>query len=186
MKIVLMGNGKVGQKLSGQLAQEGHDVVVIDQKAEALAGLVNNVDVMCIEGSAVDYQVQMEAGVPTADLVIACTNSDEVNMLSCLLAKSHGASRTIARVRNPEYYEQLPYISEELGLSMAINPEMSAADAISRVLLFPAANSVEPFAKGNVELIELYLGENNPLVGLSLLEIGRKYRAKTLPLQPPS
>ena len=180
MKIVIIGSGKVGSKISQQLAVEGHDVVVIDNDPIKINELSNNQDVMCIEGNAVSFDVQQQAGVPDADLVIACTDSDEINMISCLLAKKHGAQRTIARVRNPEYYDQLPFIKEEMGLSMSINPEMMAADMISRVLLFPAANSVESFAGGNVELMEFVLSKNNPLVGMSLLDINSTFKVKVL------
>ena len=180
MKIVIIGSGKVGSKISQQLAIEGHDVVVIDNDPVKINELSNNQDVMCIEGNAVSFEVQQQAGVDEADLVIACTDSDEINMISSLLAKKHGAQRTIARVRNPEYYDQLPFIKEEMGLSMAINPEMMAADMISRVLLFPAANSVESFAGGNVELMEFVLSKNNPLVGMSLMDINSTFKVKVL------
>ncbi len=180
MKIVIIGSGKVGSKISQQLALEGHDVVVIDNDAAKINELSNNQDVMCIEGNAVSYDVQQQAGVGESDLVIACTDSDEINMISCLLAKKHGAQRTIARVRNPEYYDQLPFIKDEMGLSMAINPEMMAADMISRVLLFPAANSVESFAGGNVELMEFVIAQGNPLVGMSLMDINNTFRVKVL------
>lgn len=180
MKIVVMGCGKVGHKLVEQLSQEGHDVVAIDQDAESLESLANNEDVLCLEGNAISYEVQTEAGVPEADLVIACTDGDELNMLCCLLAKKRGAARTVARVRKPEYYEQLPYIQAEMGLSFAINPEWASADAVSRVLIFPAANSIELFANGRVELIGFPLEEGNPLVGRSLTEIGRRFSFQVL------
>lgn len=180
MKIIIIGSGKVGSKISQQLALEGHDVVVIDNDAVKINEMSNNQDVMCIEGNAVSFDVQQQAGVNDADLVIACTDSDEINMISCLLAKKHGAARTIARVRNPEYYDQLPFIKEEMGLSMALNPEMMAADMISRVLLFPAANSVESFAGGNVELMEFVLSASNPLVGMSLMDVNSTFKVKVL------
>lgn len=179
MKIIVIGKGKVGAKLSEQLVKEGYDVVVIDRNSDALES-ANNSDIICIEGNGAEYGVQMEAGISEADLVIACTSSDEINMLCCLLAKKHGAKRTIARVRNPEYYEQLPHIQEELGLSMAINPEMAAAAVISRVLLFPVANNVEPLAKGRVELIEFHVEGGNPLIGKALSEINRAYGFRLL------
>ena len=180
MKIVVIGHGKIGSKLAQQLVQEGHDIVVIDNDSAALQSVVNNEDLMCVEGNAVDYQVQMEAGIPESDLVIACTDGDELNMLCCLLAKKHGAARTIARVRNPQYYEQLPFIREEMGLSMAINPELEAANMITRVLSFPAANSIEPFAKGRVELIEFILEAGNPLIGETLAQVNQKYGLQVL------
>ena len=179
MKIIVIGKGKVGAKLSEQLVKEGYDVVVIDRNSDALES-ANNSDIICIEGNGAEYGVQMEAGISEADLVIACTSSDEINMLCCLLAKKHGAKRTIARVRNPEYYEQLPHIQEELGLSMAINPERAAAAVISRVLLFPVANNVEPLAKGRVELIEFHVEGGNPLIGKALSEINRAYGFRLL------
>ena len=180
MKIVIIGCGKVGTKIAQQLCREGHEITVIDRSAEALARVANNEEVLCVEGSAADYAVQQEAGVPSADLVITCTFSDEVNMIACLIAKRHGAKRAIARVRDPEYYMQLPFIRDELGLSMAINPELSTASVISRILLFPAANSIEPFASGRAQMIELIVGEGNPLTGRSLIEINRQYTVKIL------
>ncbi|MCJ7835448.1 Trk system potassium transporter TrkA [Cuneatibacter sp. NSJ-177] len=180
MKIIIMGSGKVGHKLVEQLAQEGHDIVVIDSNPAALQALVDTEDVMCVEGNAVDYQVQLEAGISEADLVIACTDGDELNMLCCLLARKHGAARTIARVRKPEYYDQLPFIREEMGLSFAINPERASANVISRVLIFPAATSIEPFAKGRVELMEFALDAGNALIGKSLVEINKRFSFRVL------
>ena len=180
MKIIIMGSGKVGHKLVEQLAQEGHDIVVIDSNPAALQALADTEDVMCVEGNAVDYQVQMEAGISEADLVIACMDGDELNMLCCLLARKHGAARTIARVRKPEYYDQLPFIREEMGLSFAINPERASANVISRVLLFPAATSIEPFAKGRVELMEFALDAGNALIGKSLVEINKRFSFRVL------
>ena len=180
MKIIIMGSGKVGHKLVEQLAQEGHDIVVIDSNPAALQALVDTEDVMCVEGNAVDYQVQLEAGISEADLVIACSDGDELNMLCCLLARKHGAARTIARVRKPEYYDQLPFIREEMGLSFAINPERASANVISRVLIFPAATSIEPFAKGRVELMEFALDAGNALIGKSLVEINKRFSFRVL------
>lgn len=180
MKIIIMGSGKVGHKLVEQLGQEGHDIVVIDSNPAALQSLADTEDVMCVEGNAIDYQVQQEAGISEADLVIACTDGDEMNMLCCLLARKHGAARTIARVRKPEYYDQLPFIREEMGLSFAINPERASADMIARVLIFPAATSIEPFAKGRVELMEFPLEQGNALIGKSLVEINQRFSFRIL------
>lgn len=180
MKIVIIGAGKVGHKLAQQLAKEDHDIVVIDIDPMATTGLANSEDVMCITGNAAEYDIQMEAGVKGSDLVIACTDSDELNMLCCLLCKNQGAAKTIARVRSPEYIKQIQYISDAMGLSMYINPEMEAALAISRVLIFPTANSVETFAKGKVELVEFTLDEKNPLVDMSLKKIHKTYSNNVL------
>lgn len=180
MHIVIIGAGKVGSQIASQLVLEGHDIVVIDNDMKVLSGIGSSEDILCIEGDAVSRPTLLEAEVNEADVVITCTNSDEINMLSCLLVKKLGAKRTIARVRNPEYYDQITYIKDDLGLSLSINPEMSAANAISRVLLFPAANNVETFSHGKVELVEFSLEKGNPLIGKSLIEISHAYNAKVL------
>ena len=153
MNIVIVGDGKVGSTLAEQLSAEGHDVTVIDNRAESLDQSMNLLDVNCVEGNGASYTVQMEAGVPKADLLIAATSGDELNILCCMVAKKLGAKHTIARVRNPEYQQQMIFLKDELGLSMAINPEMAAAGDISRMLRFSSALNVEPFAKGRVEIV---------------------------------
>lgn len=180
MKIVIVGGGKVGHLLSKKLSNEGNDVVVIDNDPEVLNRAGNEMDVICVEGNGADYRVQKDAGVETADILIAATAHDEVNMLCCLIAHKLGAKHTIARVRDPEYTAQLDFLKEELGLSMAINPEYASAEEISRLLRIPSALNVELFARGRVELIELLVDENNPLTGLSLLQVYKKYQIKLL------
>ncbi|MBE7042303.1 MAG: Trk system potassium transporter TrkA [Ruminococcaceae bacterium] len=180
MNIVIIGDGKVGSTLSSQLQKEGHDIVVIDNNQNALKNLINTQDVMCVEGNGALYEVQEEAGVPNADLVIACTSMDELNMLCCLLSKKLGAKKTIARVRDPQYFKQLNIMKEELGLSMGINPELAAATEISRIMLFPAAAKIELFAKGKVELVEFKLAAQSMLDGMSLSEVYKKYKVKVL------
>ena len=127
MKIVIIGDGKVGHKLTTQLSEENYDVVLIDQNEGKLKEAVNKLDIFCITGNGADVDVQRQADVPHADLVIACASTDELNMLSCLLAKRLGARHTIARVRNPIYYRQIDLLKEDLHLSMAVNPERAAA-----------------------------------------------------------
>lgn len=180
MNIVIIGDGKVGSTLSSQLQREGHDIVVIDNNQNALRNLINTQDVMCVEGNGALYDVQMEAGVPNSDLVIACTSMDELNMLCCLLAKKLGAKKTIARVRDPQYFRQLNVMKEELGLSMGINPELAAAYEIARIMLFPAATKIELFAKGKVELVEFKLAAQSMLDGMSLSEVYKKFKVKVL------
>lgn len=180
MHIVIIGAGKVGSQIASQLVSEGHDIVMIDNNPKSLAAVGSIEDILCVEGEAVSRATLKEADVGEADVVIACTNSDEINMLSCLLVRKMGAKRTIARVRNPVYFEQIDYIKDDLGLSLSINPERSAARAISRVLLFPAANNVETFSHGKVELVEFTLEKGNPLIGKSLMEISRVYKARVL------
>lgn len=180
MKIVIIGDGKVGHKLASQLSEEDYDIVLIDQNEDKLQNAVNQMDIICIHGNGADVEVQKEAGVPDADMVIACTSSDELNLLACLFAKRLGADHTIARVRNPVYFRQIDLLKEDLHLSMAINPELTAAAEISRVLLFPEASKVETFMKGRVELIEHVLREDSFLQDMSLAEIYQKYQIQIL------
>lgn len=168
MKIVIVGDGKVGQALTGRLAEEGHDLVVIDSSPEALRTSVEVHDVMGISGNGASYAVQKEAGVEDADLLIAATSGDELNLLCCLVAKKLGAQHTIARVRNPDYADQLVMMREDLGLSMTVNPEMAAATEIARMLRFPSALKLDSFARGMVELVEIKVKEGSPLLGQAL------------------
>ena len=144
MKVVIIGNGKVGSNLSAQLVSEGHDVTVVDTRASALEKSKNTQDILCIEGNGATAEVQLEAAVNKAGLLVATTPYDELNMLCCLIAKKLGAKKTISRVRNPEYFKQTELIREDLGLSMIINPERTTADEIFRVLVFPGV--LETFA----------------------------------------
>ncbi len=180
MKIVVIGNGKVGSNLSAALVAEGHDVTVVDCEEAHLRKTQNTLDVMCIEGNGATAEIQMEAGVNKAGLVIAATPYDELNILCCLIGKRLGAKKTISRVRNPEYYRQMHLIREDLGLSMVINPELSTADEISRVLIFPSAAKVEVFEKGRLELVEYRLPEVSALNDVSLQEMYKKVKTKFL------
>lgn len=180
MKIVIIGDGKVGHKLAVNLSEEDYDIVLIDQNEGRLKKAVNQMDIFCIPGNGVDVEILRQADVPHTDLVIACTSSDEMNMLSCLLAKRLGAKHTIARVRNPLYYKQIDLLKEDLHLSMAVNPELTAANEIARVIVFPEASKVETFMKGRVELIESTVQEDSRLIGLSLAEIYQKFQIQIL------
>lgn len=180
MKIVIIGDGKVGHKLTTQLSEEDYDIVLIDQNEGKLQAALNQLDIFCITGNGADVEVQKQADVPNADLVIACASSDEMNMLSCLLARKIGAKHTIARLRNPIYYRQIDLLKADLHLSMAVNPELAAANEVARILLFPEASKVETFMKGRVELVEMPVREGSQLVDLSLAEIYRKYKIKIL------
>lgn len=180
MNIVIIGDGKIGSTLAEQLLREGHDIVVVDNNAEVLENSISMQDIMCVEGNGALMEIQEEAGVKDADVVVACTSMDELNMLCCLMAKKLGAKKTIARVRNPEYYSQINLIKDDLGLSMYINPEFSAAAEISRLLIFPSAEKIELFAKGRVELVEHTVAEDNPICGYALKDIYKKYKIKML------
>jgi len=180
MKIVIVGNGKIGFSLSHQLSKEGHDIVIIDSKNSALRHSMDTQDVFCIEGNGVSKSVQIEAGVPNADLLIAVTSFDEINIICCLIAKKLGAKHTIARVRDPEYVRDLNFIRDELGLSMSINPELAAAQEIARILRFPSAMKVDFFANNKVELIEYRIGEQCPLAGKALYTLPGTFHVKIL------
>ena len=180
MNIVIVGDGKVGHALAEQLSSEGHDIVVIDNSPDRLKNSDTRLDVIAVQGNGVNYSVQLEAGVPKADLLVAATPSDECNMLCCLVAHKLGAKHTIARVRNPEYTQQLVLLREDLGLSMAVNPELATSKEISRILAFPSATKIETFCKGRVELCEFTIPKNSPLHGLVLSSLYGKYRLKVL------
>ena len=180
MKIVIIGDGKVGHKLTSQLSEEGYDIILIDQNEGKLQEALNQLDIYCITGNGVDIEVQKQADVPHADLVIACASTDELNMLSCLIAKRLGAKHTIARVRNPLYYRQIGILKEDLHLSMAVNPELAAANEVARILLFPATSKVETFMKGRVELVEVTLNEKSVIAGVPLSGLYKKYQIKML------
>lgn len=180
MKIVIIGDGKVGHKIATELSDENYDVVLIDQNQDRLANSSNTLDVLCIPGDGADVEVLKAADVQHADLAIACTSSDELNMLSCLFARRLGARHTIARVRNPIYFQQINILKEDLRLSMSVNPEMEAADEILRILSFSAATKVENFVKGEVELVEYPLKEGSPLDELALKNLYTKYQIKIL------
>ena len=180
MKIVIIGNGKIGSNLAALLVQEGHDITVVDCDETHLRKSQNTLDVMCIEGNGATAETQLEAGADKATLLIAATPYDEVNVLCCLIGKRLGTKKTISRVRMPEYYQQMHLIREDLGLSMVINPELSTADEIMRVLVFPSAAKVEVFGKGKLELVEYRLPDFPWLENITLVELYKKIKTKFL------
>ena len=172
MKIAIVGTGKVGSMLVHQLSGEDHDIVVIDNHPEVLKQNTERYDVMGLLGNGATVDVQREAGVDKADLLIATTNLDECNLLACLVAKNLGVRHTIARVRNPEYASQVDFLKNDLGLSMTINPEFEASAEISRVLRYPSALKVTPFARGRVEMVEFRLHEEKRFLTQKLAPLG--------------
>lgn len=180
MNIVIIGDGKVGHTLAVQLSEEKNSVTLIERKEERLRELVNELDVSCVVGDGANAQIQRAADVPNADLVIACTSTDEMNMFCCLIARRLGAKQTIARVRNPIYYDQVHLLKEDLKLSMAVNPELALAGEISRVLIFPSAAKIETFAKGRVEMVSVAFPEHTPIEGMTLSEMYRTHKVKML------
>ena len=179
MQIIVVGAGKVGTSLTAQLIRE-HRVTVIDQEPRLIENIINVYDVMGVCGNGASYEVQKEAEVGKADLLIATTSSDEINILACLVAKKLGVAHTIARIRNPEYEAQLRFMRGELGLTMSINPEKAAAHEIARVLRFPAAMKLESFSKGRLELVEYRLPEGSALDGVQLLDLYKNARSRVL------
>ena len=168
MNIIIVGCGKVGCTLVEALSIENHNIVVIDSRPEKVSALTDTVDVMGIVGNGVSHTTLKQAGIETADLLIAVTGSDEENLLCCVIAKKSGHCQTIARIRNPIYNEEKDFLQKEFGLSMIINPELTAANEISKVFQFPSAIRVDTFAKGRVELLHFKIGNNSPLCGLKL------------------
>jgi len=175
MKIIIIGNGKVGYALASQLSGEDHELVLIDRQADALQNADSMLDLMCLEGSGASIQTLREAGVRDADLAIAVTGSDELNIVCCLIAKRLGARHTVARIRSPEYYREANLLKSEIGMDMVINPEYAAAQEISRLLRVPTAFSVETFARGLVELIGFPVLETDGLADISLYEYNRHH-----------
>ena len=179
MKIIIVGAGKVGLAVAQHLAAE-HSVTVIDQNPALIDHVINVYDVMGVCGNGACADVQQEADVGRANLVIAAASSDEVNILICLVAKKLGVQHTIARIRNPEYEKQLRSMRSELGLSMASNPERATAREIARVLRFPNAMKLESFSKGRLELVEYRLAAGSPLDGVLLSDLYKNLRARVL------
>lgn len=180
MNIIIAGCGKVGYTLAVQLSREGHDITVIDQKADLVRHMADVADVRGIVGNGASYNIQKEAGIDEADLLIAVTNADEVNLLCCLIAKKAGDCKTIARVRNPVYHQEIGHIKGELGLSMVINPELAAAMEIARLLRFPSAIEINTFAKGRIELLRFRVEAQSPLAGRKLKDITELTRCEAL------
>ncbi len=172
MKIIIVGCGKVGSKLAEQLsAEKDNDIVVIDTCQSVISDTVGQFDVMGVVGSGVNIDILDEAGVENADLLIAVTDSDELNLMSCLMAKKKGNCQTIARVRKPEYSKSINLIKEDLGLAMIINPEQAAAREIARVLRLPSAIKIDTFAKGRVEILKFRVPEGCVLDNMKIMEI---------------
>lgn len=181
MKIIIVGCGKIGITVLQSLLNEGHNVVAMDSNAECIAETSGVYDAMCVVGNGTDSEALTEAGVAEAELFVAATGSDELNMLSCFLAKKLGAKHTIARIRTPEYNDKnLNFLKDQLELSMALNPDLLAAEEIYNMLRLPGAVNIETFSRRSFEMIELKLKPNSPLDGMKLTEIRKNYNAMFL------
>ncbi|MBQ7356705.1 MAG: Trk system potassium transporter TrkA [Clostridia bacterium] len=180
MKIIIVGCGRVGESLAAQLNEEGNDIVVVDQSAAKVKAVANKYDLLGVIGNGATHTTLTEAGIRTADLLIAVTGSDELNLLCCIMARRTSRCRTIARVKSPDYAADSDYLKHELGLAMVINPDYAAAKEIARVLNFPSAITIETFVKGRVELLKFRLPEGSALAGQSVKEAIVKYKSNVL------
>lgn len=172
LKIILVGCGKVGHTLAEQLSKEGHDITIVDTNERVIKDVTELLDVIGVCGNGASLHVLQEAGLDEADMVIAVTGSDELNLLCCIIARKAGGSlAAIARIRNPDYSDEVMYLRQQLGLSMIINPEMEAAREIARVISRPQALKINSFAKGQAELVRFQLPAGNRLCGMNLKEL---------------
>ena len=171
MNIIIVGDGKVGAALATQMSAEGHDVTIIDSNPQVLSDSAERLDIMAVIGNGASMDTLRSAGVERADVLVAATSRDELNLLTCLTAKKLGAKHTIARVRNPEYTDQLVSMQDELGLSMTVNPEQAAAQEAYQLLQFPSFLKRDSFAKGRVEIVSIPVGKDSKLVGIPLFKL---------------
>lgn len=180
LNIIIVGCGKVGRTLVEQLSNEGHDITIIDTNAKKVQEIANYYDIMGLAGNGASYTVQMEAGIENTDLIIAVTQSDELNLLCCTVAKQVGNCAAIARVRTPDYSKEVGYLREKLGLALIINPELEAAKEAARILYLPTALEVNSFAHGQAELIKIKIPQDNILAGMKIAQLGRTTSSEVL------
>ncbi len=180
MKIIVVGCGKTGTSLITSLTDEGHDVTVVDYNPDRLRAICNRNDIMGINGDGMNYNALLDAGLEDADVLISVTGSDEQNLLCSLFAKKKSKCSTIARVRNPIYLTEMNFIKEQIGLSLIINPELAAATEIARIIRFPSAIDINPFAKGKVELLTFRITEDSLLNGKNLIYVRSKIENEIL------
>ena len=180
MKIIIVGGGKVGYTLAQQLATEEHDITLVDNDAEVLAHADETVDIMCIKGNGASAEILKSADINETDILLAVTDSDELNMICCVIGKKLGAKHTVARVRNTDYSNEYKMLREELELDMVINPEMEAAAEIAQMIQFPSAADVETFANNLIELVEFRVLETDPIINIKLMELNKHLPSKVL------
>ena len=180
MKIVIIGLGTIGKTILKNLAGEGHTITIIDDDKRKIEDLIERYDVLGVVGNGASMDIQNEAGVKDSDLVIVLTQSDELNILACLVAKKVGAKNTIARVRNPDYCKQIEVMKDDLGIAMVVNPERETANEIFNIINLPSVNQIEQFAKGRVSLVEIVAEKGCSLIGETLISLGKKLTTKVL------
>ena len=184
MKIIIVGIGKLGEYLTRNLVKENNEITIIDNDYTTSKGLINNVDVNYVDGSGLDPNVLIEAGVDTSDLVISVMDKDESNIMCSLLSKKLGAKNTIARIRGLEYSNMISTLKEDLGLSMAINPELLTANNVASALSIPSILESTSFFKGKIHMVSLKVREKGKLQGLTLTNLLKKCNAITVLAHP--
>ena len=180
MKIVIIGLGTIGQTILKSIDRDSNTITIIDQDREKIESLIERYDVFGVVGNGACRDIQNEAEVGSADLVIVLTRSDELNILACLVAKNIGAKNTIARVRNPEYRSQIMDMKDSLGISMIVNPEMDTAREIFNLISLPSIAQIERFAKGRALLVEIVAEKDTLIIGETLISLGKKLKTKVL------
>ena len=180
MKIIIVGAGIVGEEICTQLEGEGHDITVIDSDVETLDRITNKCDVYGVVGNGADISALRRADAGSAELLIAVTCEDEINILCCAVAKKLGAKHTVARVRNPEYSELMTLMKNEMNLSLTINPELAVANEIYRTLRFPFATRIDTFCRGKVEMAEMVVSSDSPLCGVTLNDLRSRLNMRFL------
>lgn len=180
MKTVIIGGGKVGSALASQLTKEKHDVTLIDNSRRVVKRIGESLDILAMYGNGADLSLQRQADIGNADLLMAVTPQDELNILCCIIAKKLGCANAIARVRNPEYAKQMYFIRDELGLSFHVNPEQAASREIFRLMQYKGVLRRDSFAKGRVEIVELGVDKGGVLDGVLLMDLPRKIKTKVL------
>ena len=180
MKIVIIGLGNIGETILKSLSRAGHIITIIDEKKDLIETLIERYDVSGVVGNGACLDIQREANADNADVVIALTNSDELNIFACMVAKKIGAKNTIARVRTPEYGKQILDMKDELGISMIVNPEKDTAAEMLNLINLPSIANAEHFANGKVLLVEIVAEPGCPLIGETLISLGKKLTTKVL------
>ena len=178
MKIAIIGLGTIGKTILKNLSGEGHTITIIDEDRYKVESLIEKYDVYGVVGNGACLDIQKEANMKDADLAIVLTNSDELNVFACLVAKKVGVKNTVARVRNPDYRKQIMAMKDDLGIAMIVNPEMETANEIFNIINLPSVNEIEHFAKGRVSLVEVIAEKGCSLIGETLVSLGKKLTTK--------
>ena len=180
MKIVIIGLGTIGKTILKNLVNEDHTITIIDEDKDKVESLIEKYDVSGVVGNGASMDIQKEAGVKGADLAIVLTESDELNIFTCLVAKKLGVKNTITRVRNPDYSKQIMDMKDELGISMIVNPERDTASEIFNLINLPSIGQVDHFGNGRALLFEIVAEEGCSLIGHTLISIGKTLSSKVL------